>query len=58
MTGTGRTERDSMGEFEVPADAYYGATSMRAHENFPISAPAINAVSIQALAHQNWRRRK
>ncbi len=26
-----------MGEFEVPADAYYGATSMRAQRNFPIS---------------------
>jgi fumarate hydratase class II len=32
-----RTERDSMGEFEVPADAYYGASTMRASVNFPIS---------------------
>ena len=32
-----RRERDSMGEFDVPADAYYGATSMRARQNFPIS---------------------
>jgi len=32
-----RTERDSMGEFEVPADAYYGANTMRAVVNFPIS---------------------
>jgi len=32
-----RTERDSMGEFEVPADAYYGANTMRAKVNFPIS---------------------
>ncbi len=34
---TVRTERDSMGEFEVPADAYYGANTMRAKVNFPIS---------------------
>ena len=32
-----RVERDSMGEFNVPADAYYGAQTMRAVENFPIS---------------------
>src|ERR1700686_1991715 len=32
-----RTENDSMGEFEVPADAYYGANTMRAKVNFPIS---------------------
>ena len=32
-----RTERDSMGEFTVPGDAYYGAQTMRAVVNFPIS---------------------
>ena len=32
-----RVERDSMGEFKVPVDAYYGAQTMRAVENFPIS---------------------
>ena len=32
-----RTERDSMGEMQVPADAYYGASTARAVENFPIS---------------------
>ena len=35
--GDERTERDSMGEFRVPADAYYGAQTMRAVVNFPIS---------------------
>ncbi|MBJ7594596.1 MAG: class II fumarate hydratase [Candidatus Dormibacteraeota bacterium] len=45
----GRTERDSMGEFEVPADAYYGATSMRAQENFPISELRFNRSFIRAL---------
>ena len=33
----GRTERDSMGEMEVPDDALYGASTQRAVENFPIS---------------------
>ena len=32
-----RTERDSMGEVRVPAQAYYGAQTQRAVENFPIS---------------------
>ena len=32
-----RTERDSMGEVQVPSDAYYGASTQRAVDNFPIS---------------------
>jgi fumarate hydratase class II len=32
-----RVEKDSMGEMNVPADAYYGAQTARAAENFPIS---------------------
>jgi fumarate hydratase class II len=32
-----RTEHDSMGELEVPADALYAAQTQRAVENFPIS---------------------
>jgi fumarate hydratase, class II len=32
-----RTERDSLGEMQVPADALYGAQTQRAAENFPIS---------------------
>jgi aspartate ammonia-lyase len=38
-----RTERDPLGEVQVPDDAYYGAQTQRAVENFPISglrAPA------------------
>ena len=34
---TTRTERDSMGEMQVPANAYYGASTQRAVLNFPIS---------------------
>ncbi len=36
MGGT-RTERDSLGERQVPAEAYYGIQTLRAIENFPIS---------------------
>src|SRR5437762_9890164 len=38
-----RTERDPLGELQVPFDAYYGVQTARAAENFPISglrAPA------------------
>jgi aspartate ammonia-lyase len=40
---TFRTERDPLGEWNVPADAYYGIQTARAVDNFPISglrAPA------------------
>src|SRR6187431_2566936 len=32
-----RIERDPLGDVRVPADAYYGAQTRRAVENFPIS---------------------
>ncbi|MGC9504586.1 aspartate ammonia-lyase [Baaleninema sp.] len=32
-----RTEKDSMGERQIPANAYYGIQTLRATENFPIS---------------------
>ena len=32
-----RLERDPLGEFEVPAEAYYGVQTARARANFPIS---------------------
>src|ERR1700687_2771910 len=35
--GATRTERDSMGEMQVPAHALYGASTQRAVLNFPIS---------------------
>ena len=34
---TRRTEKDSLGSLEVPADAYYGVQTQRAIINFPIS---------------------
>ena len=44
-----RTERDSMGPMEVPADALYGASTQRAIENFPISGQGIPAEVVRAL---------
>ncbi|MEP7104706.1 MAG: lyase family protein, partial [Chloroflexota bacterium] len=45
-----RVERDSMGEMEVPADAYYGASTQRAVLNFPISGQRFPRRFIRALA--------
>lgn len=45
-----RTERDSMGEMRVPADALYGAQTQRAVENFPISGYTLPHSFIRALA--------
>src|SRR2546430_16079850 len=37
MAESFRTERDPLGELDVPAGAYYGVQTVRAVENFPIS---------------------
>ena len=44
-----RTERDSMGPVEVPADAYYGASTQRAVLNFPISSLRFSRPFIRIL---------
>src|SRR4030095_6995842 len=44
-----RIERDSMGEMIVPANAYYGAQTARAVENFPISGLKFPRRFIRAL---------
>ena len=44
-----RIERDSMGEVQVPAQAYYGAQTQRAVENFPISNWPLPAALIHAM---------
>jgi len=44
-----RTERDSLGEMQVPADAYWGAQTQRAVENFPISGDTFKPRFIHAL---------
>ena len=45
-----RTEKDSMGEFQVPSNAYYGANTMRAVLNFPISDLRFSRSFINAIA--------
>src|SRR5258706_7709823 len=44
-----RTERDSLGTVEGPADAYYGAQTERARVNFPISGYRMPRRFIEAL---------
>jgi fumarate hydratase class II len=44
-----RVERDSMGEVKVPAQAYYGAQTQRAVENFPVSGQPLPARLVRAL---------
>jgi fumarate hydratase class II len=43
-----RVERDSLGEVKVPAEAYYGAQTQRAKENFPISGLRLQPQFIRA----------
>lgn len=40
--GNFRIERDSIGEKQVPIDAYYGVQSLRAKENFKISGKYVH----------------
>ncbi len=47
MTQT-RTEKDSLGEVKVPADALYGAQTARAIQNFPISGRTAHPELIRA----------
>src|ERR1700733_15027740 len=49
MTTDFRTESDSMGPMQIPADAYYGAQTARAVENFPISNLRFPRQFIRAL---------
>ncbi|WP_206051734.1 class II fumarate hydratase [Nocardioides ferulae] len=44
-----RTEHDSMGEVQVPADALWRAQTQRAVENFPISGTPIEPALIHAI---------
>jgi fumarate hydratase class II len=44
-----RTESDSLGEMQVPADAYWGAQTQRAVENFPISGISFGRRFVRAL---------
>ncbi|HEY9856438.1 MAG TPA: aspartate ammonia-lyase [Stenomitos sp.] len=45
-----RTERDSLGDVQVPQDAMWGAQTQRAIENYPISGLRIDPAMIGAVA--------
>ncbi len=49
-----RVEVDSMGEVRVPAQAYYGAQTTRAVENFPISGEPLPTELVRALGLVKW----
>ncbi len=44
-----RIEKDSLGEKQVPANAYYGIQSLRAAENFPISRHKAHPLWVWAI---------
>jgi aspartate ammonia-lyase len=44
-----RTEKDSIGPKEIPADVYYGVQTARAVENFPISGMRARPALIRAI---------
>ena len=45
-----RTEKDTMGNVEVPADAYWGAQTQRSRENFKIGGETLPRPMIEAMA--------
>jgi fumarate hydratase class II len=49
MSDEFRTETDSLGEVQVPVDAYWGAQTQRAVGNFPISGQTFGRQFIRAL---------
>ncbi len=46
-----RIEEDSMGTVHVPEDAYYGAQTQRAKENFPVSGYTFTRPFLWAIGH-------
>src|SRR5262249_13963468 len=46
---TTRTEHDSLGRIEVPADRYWGAQTQRSLENFPIGGERFPRAFLRAL---------
>ena len=54
MTNATRIEKDSLGEYSVPAQAWYGIQTARARDNFPISGRAPDRDFI--IAHARIKR--
>ena len=46
-----RIEKDSLGEVKVPVEAYYGAQTTRALENFPISGIRPHPISTRSMVY-------
>ncbi len=49
-----RTEKDSMGEMQVPDEALYGASTQRAVINFPISGEPVQEGMVKAYGLIKW----
>ena len=49
-TGATRTEHDSIGAIEVPADVYYGVQTLRAAQNFHITGLMMHPETINSVA--------
>ncbi|MGD9974189.1 MAG: class II fumarate hydratase [Desulfatirhabdiaceae bacterium] len=49
-----REEKDTMGLVRVPLSAYYGASTQRAVQNFPISGMGFPSVFYQSMALIKW----
>ena len=47
---TWRTEHDTLGEVQVPADALWQAQTQRAVDNFPVSGERVDTAVVHALA--------
>ena len=45
-----RIEKDSMGDVQVPSEAYYGAQTQRALDNFKVSNLQFSKSFIESLA--------
>lgn len=46
-----RVEKDSLGEINIPFDAYYGVQTQRAVENFPVSGWKAHPVVVEAYVY-------
>jgi len=49
-----RTQRDSMGEVRLPAEAYFGPQTQRAVDNFPVSGQTLPPELIHAMGLVKW----
>ncbi|MBI3447462.1 MAG: aspartate ammonia-lyase [Acidobacteria bacterium] len=52
MSSPTRTEKDSLGEKQVPAEVYYGIQTLRAVENYPISGLRPHPRFVDAYMYQ------